>query len=535
MLGLIPVVLLALVGRAVSDVEANDLLVQKLSHLEELVQSNQDLIDRLERDAQASRRTQSTVSKTELEDLHGAMDNLWLVVAGALVMIMQAGFALLTGGICRMKNLQNVLLKNITDVVVGTVGWYTVGFNFAYGEESHSIISTGHAFGMNYADADPTTGIQTPNGFRAHWFFQWAFCGAAATIVSGGVMERVQFPAYSLYSLLMSAFIYPVVVSWTWGGGWLAGGDDGINSVGYMDFAGSGIVHMVGGVGALVGSIVCGSRDHRWDKDREDDFIPHSTPLLVLGTFVLWFGWYGFNCGSTLEMHDKATGLLASHVAQTTTLSAAVGGITVFLAQYAIIRKYDVGAFCNGILAGLVSITAPCATVDTGSAVAIGFLGGLIYLGASMSLKKLHIDDPLDAFPVHGCCGAWGVLAAALFDIGKGFESAHGWSYWDCQRDDAGACDKSAWSKLLAANLLQILCVCTWTAVTSALIFIPLGMAGLLRSPSHVQEAGADAKKHSPSKAYSFEYATEDAPPKAAAPSVPPATKAAGPDPTASI
>merc|ERR1719454_2411095 len=203
--------------------------------------------------------------------------------------------------------------------------------------------------------------------------------------------------------------------------GWLTKPDKDVkkhlNEVGFTDFAGSGIVHLTGGMGALMGAIVVGPRKGRFDQGTsEDAFNPHSLPLVVLGTFILWFGWYGFNCGSTLGMSSTSTGALAAQVAMNTTLAAATGGISVFLIRYAIMKKYDVGGLCNGILAGLVSITAGCGNVESGSAVAIGLIGAFVYQGASMLLVKLKIDDPVDASPVHGACGIWGVLAAGLFD-----------------------------------------------------------------------------------------------------------------------
>merc|ERR1719282_1195394 len=194
---------------------------------------------------------------------------------------------------------------------------------------------------------------------------------------------------------------------------------------------------MTGGVGALVGAICSGPRNERWTNP--DDFVPHSLPLVVLGTFILWFGWYGFNCGSTLGM-DQATGELAAHVAMNTTIAAATAGIVVFFLRFAIYRYYDVGGLCNGILAGLVSITAPCGNVEAGSALVIGLIGAFVYQGSSMLLQKLKIDDPVDAVPVHGFCGIWGVLAAALFDWGKGFDHFHGWSGFSCTHGDNGDC-----------------------------------------------------------------------------------------------
>jgi len=316
--------------------------------------------------------------------------------------------------------------------------------------------------------------------------------------VSGGVAERVKLPGYVCFSFIMTAFVYPVVVAWTWGYGWLAD----VTSVGYMDFAGSGVVHMTGGVGALVGAICAGSRDGRWENP--DEFIPHSLPLVVLGTFILWFGWYGFNCGSTLGLNTAAQGTLAAQVAMNTTVAAATCGLTVFFLMYAKIRKYDLGAMCNGILAGLVSITAPCGNVEVGSAFAIGLLGGLIYFGASNLLKLCKVDDPIDAFAVHGACGAWGVLAAALFDWGKGFDYANGWNGWDCYRGDDGKCQSGAWTATFAANCLEILAILGWVGTLSAAMFVPLRLTGLLRASDEAQEEGMDASKHSPPKAYNL-------------------------------
>merc|ERR1740138_1405681 len=222
---------------------------------------------------------------------------------------------MLEAGTCRAKNVQNILLKNLMDVCVGTVGWYAFGWAFAYGGPfddkyaKNKFIGYEQFFGGGFMKAGKD-GTQFPSadqngGKQLSWFFQWAFCSAAATIVSGGVAERVIFPGYLVYSFLMTSFIYPVVVCWTWGYGWLAGGTEKqINEVGYMDFAGSGIVHMTGGVGALIGAIAAGPRKGRFDDPESDEFSAHSVPLVVLGTFILWFGWYGFNCGSTLGLSD---------------------------------------------------------------------------------------------------------------------------------------------------------------------------------------------------------------------------------------
>jgi Amt family ammonium transporter len=453
--------------------------------------------------AQPSRTLQGNADA--LADLYVAMDHMWLIICGALVMFMQAGFAMLCAGCCRAKNVQNILLKNVTDVCMGTVCWFAIGWGLAYGpgipdgddgSTGNKFAGTGEFFGIGF-NTDNSDGSITPGSKPLNWYFQWAFCSAAATIVSGAVAERVNFYGYVIYSIAMTAVIYPVVVAWTWGYGWLS---SEVNDVNYMDFAGSGIVHMTGGVASLVGSIVAGPRKDRWTKPEEFD--PHNLPLVVLGTFLLWFGWYGFNCGSTLGLHTAAQGMMAAQVAMNTTISAAVGGITVFLLRYALIKRYDLGALCNGILAGLVSVTAGCGNVEPGSAFGIGMVGGCLYLAASTGLKKLKIDDPLDAFPVHGVCGAWGVLAAALFDWGKAFDHVHAWSGFDCMRDDNGDCLKGVGGQLLAANVVEILAITAWVVTCSTILFVSLRLVGFLRASDEAQDAGMDSAKHSPDQAY---------------------------------
>jgi len=446
-----------------------------------------------------------------LDDLYIAMDHMWLIICGAMVMFMQAGFAMLCAGSCRAKNVQNILLKNVTDVCVGTLCWWAIGWALAYGPgivdtedgiQGNKFAGNSEFFGMGF-NTDNSDGSITPSSRPLNWFFQWAFCSAAATIVSGAVAERVNFPGYVMYSIAMTAVIYPVVVAWTWGYGWLS---SEVNDVNFIDFAGSGIVHMTGGIASLVGSIVAGARKDRWTNP--DEFEPHNLPLVVLGTFLLWFGWYGFNCGSTLALHTAAQGMLAAQVAMNTTIAAATGGITVFLLRFALIRRYDLGGLCNGILAGLVSITAGCANVESGSAFAIGMIGGCLYVTSSAFLKRMRIDDPLDAFPVHGTCGAWGVLAAALFDWGKGFDTVHGWSGFDCVRDDGLDCKKEMGGQLVAANIVEILAITAWVVTCSTLIFVILRVVGFLRASDEAQDAGMDASKHSPDKAYTIQDAS---------------------------
>jgi Amt family ammonium transporter len=304
------------------------------------------------------------------------------------------------------------------------------------------------------------------------------------------------------FSFCMTAFIYPVVVCSTWGYGWLETfkkDKDGNPIGGYIDFAGSGVVHLCGGIGALAGAIIVGKRTGRFDPDKADEFQPHSQPLIVIGTFILWFGWCGFNPGSTLGMSDSGTAMMAAHVMMNTTLSAATGGVTVFLVTYAVTRKYDCAALCNGILAGLVSITAGCSNVESGSAVLIGLLGGVIYFGSAAGIKKLKIDDPVDASSVHGTCGIWGCLAAALFDFGAGTDKHHGWGGFSATSwTEDGETKYMSTGDAVAVNMVEVCFVIAWSGGLCSLVFGILKAAKLLRVDEAAEEIGCDAECASP-------------------------------------
>jgi len=456
-------------------------------------------------------RVPPSCSADELDpaaDLQGALNHLWLLVCGALVMLMQAGFAMLEAGSCRAKNAQNLMLKNLADICLGTLCWWSFGYMIAYGTNEagadNNFGGNKNYWGEDFIH-DAADGIKCPTDSILAWFFQWAFCGAAATIVSGGVAERINFPAYICYTVCMTTFIYPTVVYWTWSGaGWLYGGEDAVTDIGYYDFAGSGIVHMTGGVGALMGATILGPRNGRFTPGNEEEFVPHRMDLVVLGTFILWFGWYGFNCGSTLGMDSTATGHLAAHVAMNTTIAAATGGLTVFLLRLALQRRYDVAGMCNGVLAGLVSITAPCGNVETFWAFFIAIIGGCIYQAASSGLQLAKIDDPLDAFPVHGACGAWGALAAVLFDWGEGTFGGefNGWSGFGCTLDANGNCYKDGWKSAFGAQVVGIICIALWVVGWSLLILLPMRLLGVLRASDATQEMGMDVAKHSPTKTF---------------------------------
>mmetsp|Transcript_21591 Transcript_21591/g.68215 ORF Transcript_21591/g.68215 Transcript_21591/m.68215 type:complete len:472 (+) Transcript_21591:123-1538(+) len=430
------------------------------------------------------------------DDYNEAMDTIWMLLAALLVFFMHAGFSLLEAGSVRSKNTQNILAKNLIVVTVGFLCWWAFGFPLALGsaDDPSNFAGSKGWFGDGFP--------QTPVVFRS-WFFQGAFCATAATIVSGAMAERTQLKGFIVYTVLMTILIYPVVVYWGWSGnGWLnySEDDESKSSVGpaYMDFAGSGIVHMVGGVGALCGCVIVGPRRGRFVAEdvepfeagqRPEDFTPHNVPFLVLGTFCLWFGWYGFNPGSTGSMHDKATAVTAGRVAVNTTLAPCAAGLLVFFLRAIVIppRVLDVGGFCNGILAGLVAITAGCASVEPYESVIIGFLGGLIYQGVSMLLRKIKVDDVVDAFAVHGANGLWGILALGFFGSeemgGNGAFHGHGASQ-------------------LGTQVIAGIVIALWTAAFSIAIFLPLRLAGALRLGDDFQDSGADAVEHSPNRAY---------------------------------
>lgn len=436
------------------------------------------------------------------------LTTLWLLLGAYMVFLMQAGFALLEAGSVRAKNTKNILLKNLMDGCLGALVWWFIGFHLAYGtkdectggSDCNGFVGNGKNVFMNkVAELAP---LGYSGNYYAGWMFQWAFAAAAATIVSGAVAERCQFIAYLAYTTALTGVIYPVVVNWGWSShGWLSpwtGTEPYLGANGMIDFAGSGIVHMTGGVAALVGAIFLGPRTGRFSPSGECIDMPgHSSVLVALGTFILWFGWYGFNPVSTLAFEYMET---AARVAVTTTLGAAAGGVTTLSIHYALTKSLDVGPMCNGILAGLVSVTGNCVVVEPWAAAIIGLIGGFVFYGSSALLKKLKIDDPLDASPVHGFCGAWGVIAAGLFAKQKYVLNDYG--------AEGGADDYGAFygggGKQLGNQIAGVLAIIAWVGFTSSILFGVLKYAGMLRVPVEEEEAGLDTSHHG-GNAYNFE------------------------------
>jgi Amt family ammonium transporter len=327
---------------------------------------------------------------------------VWTLVAGFMVFIMQAGFAMVEVGFTRAKNACNILMKNMMDFSVGALAFWAVGFGLMFGATNGFFGTTDFFFSGAAGDGAAWN--------YAFWMFQVVFAATAATIISGAVAERTKFSAYIVYSVLVSGLVYPIFGSWAWGS--LFNGSGWLEGLGFIDFAGSTVVHSIGGWLALAGAIVVGPRIGKFDKAGNVKPIPgHNIPLAALGVFILWFGWYGFNPGSTTT-GDTSIALIAV----TTTLAAAAGAVAAMLATWIKYGKSDIGMTLNGALAGLVGITAGCANVSPFSAVIIGLVAGVLVLFSVLFFDKIKVDDPVGAVSVHGVCGAWGTLAAGLFD-----------------------------------------------------------------------------------------------------------------------
>jgi len=336
-------------------------------------------------------------------------DNLWLFIATILVIFMNAGFAMVEAGMCRQKNAVNILAKNLFVFALAVTAYWVVGYSLMYGD---SVADGWLYFQGLFVDPDPSaafecaaageTGCLVPS---VDFLFQAAFAGTAATIVSGLVAERVKFGEFVVFSLVLTAFIYPIAGSWQWNGGWLS-------ELGFIDFAGSSIVHSVGGWAGLVGAMLLGPRIGKFVDGKAQAMPGHNMAIATLGALVLWIGWYGFNPGSELAMDEYV-----AFVAVTTTLAAAGGAIGATIISTVTSGKPDLTMIINGILAGLVSITAGCGNMTFTGAWLAGFAGGVIVVFAVAALDAAGIDDPVGAFSVHGVCGVWGTVVIGLWGV----------------------------------------------------------------------------------------------------------------------
>ena len=447
----------------------------------------------------------------QMENMTVVINSMWISLNTFLVFVMQAGFAMLEAGTVREKNVQGNLVKNLLDVIICTATFFFFGYGFAFGEDVGGFI------GNSLFAAD---GFEGTDNYML-FVFHWCFASTAATIISGSLAERTHIVAYVVTSAFTTALTYPVVAHWVWGGGWLS-------ELGYHDFAGDGPVHMVGGIAGFVGCLIVGPRKDRFDEGtyalnthtsyahafiysmyistclfintyahtylcsymhtyihsllhvwtfmcsaKADQFRPSNAPMVVLGTLLLWFGWYGFNCGSTLAFENDYS---APKVAMNTTLAAAAGGLMAFFIDYMggnRKSKYRIVPITNGILAGLVAITGGCDQVTSVGAIIIGCGGGVVWAVVSALLVKYRVDDPLDATTVHGACGFWGIMSIGLFSQDSGvFYGGDG---------------RQLWVQFIGAASITL-----WSGGLSGTLYLVLKYFKILRTSASEEESGMD-------------------------------------------
>jgi len=450
---------------------------------------------------------QQAIQAAATSDLAASLDGMFMLSNTYLVFFMQVGFAMLCAGSIRTKNCMNILLKNVLDCCFGAPIYFLFGYGFAYGEGENG--SNGF-IGNNDFALDDFTDWQT-------FMFQWAFAAATATIVSGSVAERCTFQGYIVYSIFLTGFVYPVISHWVWASqGWISAfnTDALLWDSGMIDFAGSGVVHTTGGFAGLMGAIIIGPRSGRFHSDGtpSSEFQGHSATLVVLGTFFLWFGWYGFNPGSMLAISSPLYVEIVSRTAVTTTLSAASGGITLLAVVFLKTKHWDLSMACNGVLSGLVGITAGCSVVDPSAAILCGALSAIIFDLGSTLLLKLRIDDPLGAAPMHGFCGVFGVLYVGLFARKRYVEQAYGLAVCSAESLAAGECDSEnggvrygmffggGWH-LLGCQFVGVCAIIAWVSTLIGFVFLGLRSIGQLRVPLEDEVTGLDVSHHG-GKAY---------------------------------
>lgn len=408
------------------------------------------------------------------------LDTLWVLLAAFLVFWMQAGFALVETGLTRAKNTVNICMKNILDFCFASVLFYFIGFGIMFGTGNDFMGTSG--FLLKEANADTFAALSwTKVPLDAKFIFQLVFAGTAATIVSGAMAERTKFHCYMVYSIVITALIYPVSGHWIWGGGWLA-------KNGMWDFAGSTVVHSVGGWLALCGAVVLGPRLGKYGPDGKVNAIPgHNFPFMVLGVFILWLGWFGFNPGSTMAAAGQASSI--AHIAVTTNAAAAAGTIGALLISKLWFGKWDASMAGNGCLAGLVAITAPCPWVSDWAALIIGFLGGMLVVGSVVFIDHvLKIDDPVGAVSVHLVNGVWGTLAVGLFaspDFGANGETG-----------PAAGLFMGGGITQLVKQAIGIGAVGAWCLVTGFVLFFVIKAVLGLRVSAEEELRGLDIDEH---------------------------------------
>ncbi len=410
----------------------------------------------------------------EKAEIDYTINTLIMFVCAVLVLFMQAGFAMVEVGFNASKNAVNIIFKNIMDLSIGVMLFMLIGYGLMYPGDAGE--GGWFAFGGVWGERDAvdTVGGLGDYSAAADFLFQVAFAATAATIVSGAVAGRMKFTGYLCYSAILTGLVYPISGMWKWGGGALA-------SWGFADFAGSVVVHAVGGFAGLAGAMVLGPRIGRYSKDgKSQPMLGHNMPLAALGVFILWVGWYGFNPGSQLTYSGAANAEVTTWIAVTTTLSAAVGAFVAMLLSWGMFKKPDLSMCLNGALAGLVGITANCDQVTLPSAAIIGAVAGCLVFGGILLLDKLKIDDPVGAFPVHGICGVWGGIATGIFGTAL------------------PVVDEVELTRIqyITVQVESTLVICVWAFATMFALFQVLKAIGLLRVSAEEEIEGLDMVEH---------------------------------------
>jgi ammonium transporter, Amt family len=404
------------------------------------------------------------ISAIILDDLAKSINNVWVLIAAILVMFMQPGFAMVEAGFTRKKNTTNILMKNLMDFSIGALIYWIIGYSLMYGETLLGFIGKPNLafFDSNeigdYAD-------------KTDILFQTVFAATAATIVSGAMAERTKFHAYLIFSVFITLMVYPISGHWLWGGGWLS-------ELGFIDFAGSTIVHSVGAWVGLAGAIIIGPRIGKYVNGTPKAIPGHNLVLGALGVFILWFGWFGFNAGSQLGAAGKENTVAIAHIALTTNLAAAAGAVAAMFTAYLRYKRPSLSLSLNGALAGLVSITAGAAAVSPAAAVTIGLLAGvLLVFSVEIIDQKLKIDDPVGALSVHGVCGAFGTLMVGVFAMEGGLLYGGG-------------------LKQLGIQAIGVLAIFAWAFGMGYILFKTLKMTDNLRVSARIEEEGLDIYEH---------------------------------------
>ncbi|KAK9065930.1 hypothetical protein SSX86_015332 [Deinandra increscens subsp. villosa] len=426
-----------------------------------------------------------------------SINTIYLLFSAYLVFMMQLGFAMLCAGSVRAKNAMNIMLTNVVDAVVGSLSYFLFGFAFAFGggSDSNPFIGT-HYFALK--------DIPSSSYDYSFFLYQWAFAIAVAGITSGSIAERTQFSAYLVFSFFLTGFVYPVVAHWVWSSnGWLSPGSTNLLfGSGSIDFAGSGVVHLVGGVAGLCGALIEGPRVGRFDAfGNPVQMRGHNATLVVLGTFLLWFGWFGFNPGSFNKIlvsypdsFDQGNWTAVGRTAVTTTLSGSTAGIVTLFGRRLLVGHWDALDVCNGVLGGFVAITSGCSVVEPWAAIVCGFFAACVLIGLNIIALNLQYDDPLEAAQLHGGCGAWGLIFTGLFAKEEFVIQTYNSGNLGITRP-YGLLLGGGYG-LIGAQIVECVTIMVWVSVTMGPLFYLLHKLRILRISSDEEIAGLDISSH---------------------------------------